>query len=36
MYEQFGISSKLENLAIETEEEIKEIFKKIDENCTKN
>lgn len=36
MYEQFGISSRLENLAIETEEEIKEIFKKIEQNCTKN
>ena len=36
MYEEFGISSKLEKIAIETEEEIKDVFKKIDENCIKN
>ena len=36
MYEEFGISSKLEKLAIETEDEIKDIFKEIDENCVKN
>lgn len=36
MYESFGISKELENLANEVEEEIKSEFKKIDERCTRN
>lgn len=36
MYKEFGISEKLEKLAIETEDELKEIFKEIDRRCTKN
>ena len=36
MYSNFGISKELENLAIETEEELKEVFKEIDERCTRN
>jgi cystathionine beta-lyase family protein involved in aluminum resistance len=36
MYQEFGINEKIEKLAIETEEELKEEYKKIDENCTKN
>ncbi|MBP3597117.1 MAG: methionine gamma-lyase family protein [Clostridia bacterium] len=36
MYSNLGISKELENLAIETEEELKEIFKQIDERCTRN
>ena len=36
MYEEFGISNELENLAIETEAELKNIFKEIDDRCTKN
>ena len=33
MYENFGISKNLENLANEVEEEIKSELKKIDERC---
>ena len=36
MYEKFGISEKLENLSKVVEEEIKDTFKQIDENCVKN
>ena len=36
MYQEFGINEKIEKLAIETEEELKEEYKKIAENCTKN
>ncbi len=36
MYKEFGISEELEKLAIETEEELKDIFKEIDSRCTKN
>ncbi len=36
MYENFGISNELEKLANETEEELKDIFKEIDNRCTKN
>ena len=36
MYQEFGINKKIEKLAIETEEELKEEYKRIDENCTKN
>ena len=31
MYKEFGISEDIENLAIQTENELKEIFNKIDE-----
>ena len=36
MYKELGISEKLEILANETEEDIKEVFKKIEEVCTYN
>lgn len=36
MYENFGISKKLEELSNIVEEEIKDVLKKIDENCVKN
>ena len=36
MYENFGISEKLEKLSEEVEEEIKEVFKNIEQNCVKN
>ena len=36
MYEKFGISERLENLSKVVEEEIKDVFNKIDENCVKN
>lgn len=36
MYKEFGISEDIENLAIQTENELKEIFNKIDERCTRN
>ncbi|MBR3696691.1 MAG: methionine gamma-lyase family protein [Clostridia bacterium] len=36
MYEEFGISKEVYNKALETEEELKEIFKKFDENCMKS
>lgn len=36
MYEEFGISEKLENLAKEAEQNLKEEFAKIDFACTKN
>ena len=36
MYQEFGISEKLENLAIEAENNLKEQFEKIDLACTKN
>ena len=35
MYKQLGISDKIINVAEEVEEEVKEIYKKIDENCMK-
>ena len=36
MYEGFGISKELENLANEAENELKLEFEKIDKACTKN
>ena len=36
MYEQFGISEKIENLAMEAEKNLTEEFAKIDLACTKN
>ena len=36
MYKEFGISEKLEALANETENEVKEIFKQIEANTIKN
>lgn len=36
MYKEFGISENIEKLAIQTENEVKEIFNKIDERCTRN
>ena len=36
MYQEFGISEKIEKLAVEAEESLKEEFKKIDIACTKN
>ena len=36
MYKEFGISEDIENLAIQTENEVKEIFNKLDERCTRN
>ena len=36
MYESFGIANNLEKLAIETEEELKDIFKDIEKRCTIN
>ena len=36
MYESFGISEKLEKLSEEVEEEIKDVFKAIEQNCIKN
>lgn len=36
MYKEFGISEEIENLANETEEEIKDIFMKIDEDALYN
>ena len=36
MYESFGINEKLEKMADETEEELKDIFKSIDRKCEKN
>ena len=36
MYKEFGIDEQIEKLAIETEEELKEEFKKIENNCLKN
>ena len=36
MYKEFGISEKLEALANETEDEVKEIFKQIDASTVKN
>ena len=36
MYENFGISEKLEKLSKEVEEEIKDVFKAIEQNCVKN
>ena len=35
MYEELGISKKVQEMAIEVEKEIEPIFKKIDENCMK-
>lgn len=36
MYKEFGINEKIENLANETEKELKEIFNKIDEDALYN
>ncbi len=36
MYKEFGISEKLENLAIETQKEIEDIFSKINKTCEYN
>lgn len=36
MYKEFGISEKIEELANETEKELKEIFNKIDEDALYN
>lgn len=36
MYKEFGIDEKIEKLAIEAEEEIKEEFKKVENNCLRN
>ena len=36
MYKEFGISEKLEALANETENEVKEVFKQIDNNTIRN
>lgn len=36
MYKEFGISEKIENLANETEEEIKDIFMKVNEDALYN
>ena len=36
MYKEFGISDKLENLAIEVHKEIEEEFKKINKVCESN
>ena len=36
MYENFGISKDLENLAIETEKELKDVFQEIENRCTRN
>ena len=36
MYEELGISKKVQEMAIEVEKEIEPIFKKIDENCMKS
>ena len=36
MYKNFGISEKLEELSNIVEDEIKDIFRKIDQNCVKN
>ena len=36
MYESFGISEKIERLSEEVEEEIKDVFKTIEQNCIKN
>ena len=36
MYESFGISERLEKLAFEVEEEVKDVFKQIDLRCEEN
>lgn len=36
MYEKFGINEKIENLAVNAEEDLKEEFEKIDLNCMQN
>lgn len=36
MYKEFGISEKIEELANESEQELEEIFKKIDQNEAQN
>ena len=36
MFELFGISNEIESIANESEEELKEVFKKIDEQCMKS
>jgi cystathionine beta-lyase family protein involved in aluminum resistance len=36
MYKEFGISEEIEELANKAEEEVKEEFKKIEENCIRN
>ena len=36
MYQKFGISEELEELSIKVEKDVENIFRKIDETCTKN
>ena len=36
MYEEFGISKEVEQIAIDAENDLKEVFKKIDEQCLKS
>lgn len=36
MYEEFGINKEIENLAIETEQELIPVFKKFDDQCLKS
>ena len=36
MYKEFGISEEIEKLANESEQELEEIFKKIDQNAVQN
>lgn len=36
MYEEFGISKKIEELSTKVEKDVENIFKQIEENCTKN
>ena len=36
MYEEFGISKKIEELSTKVEKNVENIFKKIEENCTQN
>ena len=36
MYEQFGISEKIEKLSIKSEKEVENVFKQIDEICAYN
>ena len=36
MYEEFGISRKIEELSEKVEEQVKEVFSQIDKTCSKN
>ena len=36
MYEEFGINKEVEKIAIEAENDLKEVFKQIDEQCLKS